>query len=87
MKKDTKLYSVMKYIYLNRYKWNNNLDISKSTGVKVKHIGSYINLFLRRVNIEKIDNRVSYKLKPSQYDYVRKILELEDEDEGENAVV
>ena len=74
MRKDTKLYKVLRYMYLNRDKKVTSKEIMESTGVDQPI--PYMNRLSNRINKETINGKNYYQMKKNEINYIgRKLAE------------
>jgi len=74
MKKDTKLYKILKLLYLNKDKKFTAREISDALKIEYSGIHSKCFRLLNHVNKEKIDGKVKYWIKPYEVEYIKKVL-------------
>lgn len=80
MKKDTNLYKVLKSIYINKDLISSK-EIAETTGIELKQVTPYTNALITYVNKIKKGRTPYYQIKPYRKDYIRKVLQLGEEDE------
>jgi len=82
MNKDTKLYQVVKFMYLSGNKRVSSQEISKATGISIRQITPYTNALKNRIGKIRINGKNYFWLKEHEKIYIRKlIVEAEGEDE------
>jgi hypothetical protein len=74
MRKDTKLYKILRYIYLNGHRKVTSNEIADKTGIPRKQMTPYTNRLLWYVNKEKIDGLYHFWIKPHSLEYIKKML-------------
>ncbi|MEM3075072.1 MAG: hypothetical protein QW727_03985 [Candidatus Pacearchaeota archaeon] len=79
MRKDTILYRVLKYIYLNRDREVTSRDISNAVGIPTSQVHKFI---VRLIHVKKRrDGRiVKFYLPKYEHERVKKFLEIEDDE-------
>ena len=78
MRKDTKLYKILKFIYLNNNKKVSSREISESTGIELKQITPYFNRLSDYVKREKLNGLWNYHIPKYNQDYIGRILTDDD---------
>lgn len=74
MRKDTKLFKILKFLYLNQDRNVSSNEIAKATGVEPKQITPFTNRLSDYVKKEKIGRLYHYKIHSYDLNYIKKVL-------------
>jgi hypothetical protein len=74
MRKDTKLYKILKFIYLNKDRKVSSNEIADKTGIPIKQVTPYTNRLSWHVTKTKKDGLFHYQLKPYDEKHIKNML-------------
>lgn len=82
MRKDTKLYSVLKFLYLNKDRKVSSREISDATKIPIKQITPYTNTMTTYIRKLKIGEWNYFWINSYNLDYIGKLInEIEGEED------